>query len=128
MSLQWPESVAILDPECGHELNARPGANSKNEPQSPRGWAEEEFRGSSASSSQVDLMLKIWLYRYDCLLTYRTKYSHTYSNYDHYNAAWVACGYTEDQSPQAMELCQKRFGTPTGEVLDDPHQVSRKKV
>ena len=128
MSLMWPEEVTILDPECGHELTDKPGAGAQNEPHNARGWAEQEFRGKNIPSSQVDLMLKIWLYRFDCLLTYRIKYRNTYSNYDHYNAAWVACGYTEDQDRKAIELCRQRFGDPNGEVLDDPYLKTQKKV
>lgn len=130
MALQWPELVTILDPECGHELTDKPGASKDNKPHSPRGWAEEEFRGKGIPSSQVDIMLGIWLYRFDCLLEYRLKSNGGYSNYDHYNAAWVACGYTEGQSAKALELARRRFRCePDGQVMDDPTvKRVRKKV
>lgn len=124
----WPESVLVLDPELGHELTDKPGANAQNKPHNAWGWAQAEFEGSESSRSQVDTMLKIWRYRFDCLLTYRMKFRNTFSNYDHYNAAWVACGYIEDQPEKAIELCSLRFGSPTGEVLDDPNVGTRKKV
>ena len=129
MPLQWPESVLVLDPECGHDLKDVPGANIKNQPQNPMGWANDEFRGIKAPLSQVDLMLRIWEYRYECLRFYRAKYPHTYSEYDIYNAAWVACGYTEDQPESAIKLCKERFNVePNGTVLNDPRQKIKKKV
>jgi hypothetical protein len=109
----WPESVLILDPECGHELEWLPGADAHNNPRSAYQWCENEFRlpqyqgGSSRHS--VDVMIGIWRYRYGCLVSYQSKYANTYSHYDLYNAAWVACGYTSDQSSKAIELCGQRF-------------------
>lgn len=128
MAMNWPETVLVLDPECGHKLTTKPGANEQNTPHSAWTWAENEFRGLKAPRAQLDLMLRIWHYRYSCLKTFKAKYPNTYSDYDVYNATWVSCGYIDEQDEKAIELCDKRFGTPTGEVLDDPKIKSLKKV
>lgn len=124
----WPDDVLVLDPECGHELTDRPGANAKNQPHSAIGWACNEFRNRGIPPNEADFMLRVWMYRYDCLSALRAKYPHTYTNYDVYNAAWVSCGYVDEQDESAIELCRKRFSEPTGEVLADPKLTVKKKV
>jgi hypothetical protein len=128
MSLQWPEDVLVLDPECGHKLTDQPGADLKNTPHNAWGWAQLEIRKTKAPQSQQDLMLRIWFYRYDCLRNYLARYKNTYTIYDVYNAAWVSCGYVDYQDESAIELCSKRFTVPDGTVLDDPMIKSKKRA
>jgi hypothetical protein len=126
--LPWPETVMVLDPDCGHKLSTKPGANADNDPQSAGGWAEDEFRHIEASTYDIDLMLSIWQYRYHVLNSHRAKYPHTYSEYDVYNGAWAACGYTE-QPDSALLLCAERFKQePNGDILNDPFVKVVKKL
>ena len=113
MSMVWPESVLILDPDWGATITNKPGATSDNQPQSFLGWATAEFRlpnkAASNSAHAIDLMLKIWHYRLDCIYAFQAKYRNTYTDFDIYNATWVACGYLEGQSEKAITLATKRF-------------------
>ena len=105
MSMNWPKSVLVLDPDWG--------ATADNQPQTFLGWATDEFRypnlAAKNSLASIDLMLKIWHYRLGCLYAVQAKYPHTYTVFDVYNAAWVSCGYITEQSDKAIKLANLRF-------------------
>lgn len=113
MSMNWPKSVLVLDPDWGATITNKPGATADNQPQTFLGWATDEFRypnlAAKNSLASIDLMLKIWHYRLSCLYSIQAKYPHTYTLFDVYNAAWVSCGYTTEQSDKAIKLAKIRF-------------------
>lgn len=113
MSMNWPKSVLVLNPDWGATITNKPGATSDNQPQTFLGWATDEFRypnlAAKNSLASIELMLKIWKYRLDCLYSIQAKYPNTYSLFDVYNAAWVSCGYVTEQSDKAIKLANIRF-------------------
>lgn len=113
MSMVWPETVLILNPNWGATITNKPGATSDNQPQSFLGWATAEFRlpndAAYNSLHSIDLMLQIWHYRLTCIYALQAKYRNTYDDFDVYNATWAACGYVDGQSEKAITLAKIRF-------------------
>jgi hypothetical protein len=113
---KWPKSVAILTREERHVLDN--GRGNPEMPKNPREWVMFELADTPMTEDEQEFAYKIWASRYNSLMTYRTQYRDSFSNYDHYNAAWAACGYNHKQPESAIELCGSVFGEADGNILD----------
>lgn len=102
---KWPESVYVLDEHF--TIDGMFGADENNEPHTPFGWMELEFRIIERSIYETSLTIEIWMKQWHRIRPLYSRMSNRYSQYDLYNACWACLGYVEGQSKSAIKLMEE---------------------